>query len=126
MTSQQPAGRLKQLLEDLQLIYCSLLPDEQLIFTEDHDYWLQALSDPENLQDVPDGGRLQTFEVRIEGGSIWFEMTVTGEYPSVSLRGEDISRSDQDRWRALVAKVQASIDKENQYAQSTGMSCPLP
>ncbi|KAF9528173.1 hypothetical protein CPB83DRAFT_360193 [Crepidotus variabilis] len=116
MTSSHPNvnDRLQPLLEELQLIHCSLLPDEHLIFTEDHDFWLEALLNPERAHDFP-VRELSTFEVRIEGIAVWFEISVSEEYPLVSVKGEDISRGDQERWGVSVAKIRASTDEENQY-----------
>lgn len=116
---------IQQHLEEFQLISCSLLPNERLTFLEGSESWGDALerystepsSDFSMLDSPP------TIGIRVDGANVWFTVTfrdeeiseVRGDHPrvSVSVKGEDISRHDQERWQmAVVEKLSEIGDSE--------------
>ncbi|KIM38229.1 hypothetical protein M413DRAFT_447977 [Hebeloma cylindrosporum] len=103
----------KQQLEELHLIQCSLLPTECIVFL-DSGSWTQAITkyaeDPYSTLLLPDSPA--SFLLRVEGSKIWFEITLAPvgdnkfgiSKPSVSVKGEDITRADQERWQKIVVE----------------------
>jgi len=104
----------KQQLEELHLIQCSLLPTEHIVWLDSGDQhsWAQAI---ENYSEDPVATVLPpessaSFTLRVEGSKIWFEITLAAvddfgiSKPSVSVKGEDITRADQERWQMVVEK----------------------
>jgi len=104
---------LKQ-LEELHLIQCSLLPNEHIVFRDSGNKhsWAQAIEkyaeDPLSPSSPPESPA--SFTLRIEGSKIWFEITLAPvegfgiSKPSVSVKGEDITRADQERWQMVVVE----------------------
>lgn len=116
-----PAGPLsletlimERVFEELQLISCSLLPGEVLTFLEDCDGWTDALHSygtigyHESLEKL----RLASpsFRIGLEDFNVWFETSLsletgtwtTSQRSSVSVKGEDISRAQQETWQDTV------------------------
>ncbi|KAH9486039.1 RWD domain-containing protein 2B [Psilocybe cubensis] len=104
-------------LEELQLIKCSLLPDEELRFIDDNSGWTEALDayslDPDSTH------RLESpalFSIRLIGYKTWFEVAFSaagGRGSAVSVKGEDMSRSQQDWWNSFISnKLEEISDSE--------------
>ena len=104
----------KQQLEELHLIQCSLLPTEHIVWLDSGDElsWVQAI---ENYSEDPFATLLPpessaSFTLRVEGSKIWFEIALAAvndlgiSKPSVSVKGEDITRDDQERWQMVVVQ----------------------
>ncbi|TFK56942.1 hypothetical protein OE88DRAFT_1730373 [Heliocybe sulcata] len=102
-------------LEELNLIKCSLLPDEVFLFVLDADRWqslLDGYPDSQNLRGWPGALSPARFEVRVEDAKLWFEMDVPRAYPEgvgegknvpvVSVKCEDVGREEQERWQRVV------------------------
>jgi hypothetical protein len=104
----------KQQLEELHLIQCSLLPTEHIVFLDSGDAhsWAQAIEkyaeDPLETLLPPESAA--SFTLRVEGLKVWFEITLgpvddAGKSkPSVSVKGEGITRADQERWHMVVVE----------------------
>lgn len=100
---------LKKQLEELQLITCSLLPGESITYLQDDLAWTKLLEDltvnSEGLS-VPSGLRPAHFQTKVENAKIWFEADLsyvnTSRPPQVSIKGEDMTRFEQERWRQIV------------------------
>jgi len=104
---------LKQ-LEELHLIQCSLLPNEHIVFrdSDNEQSWAQAIEryaeDPLSPLSPPESPA--SFTLCIEGSKIWFEITLAPvegfgvSKPSVSVKGLNITRADQERWQMLVVE----------------------
>ncbi|KDR86089.1 hypothetical protein GALMADRAFT_54140 [Galerina marginata CBS 339.88] len=104
----------KSLLQELHLIQCSLLPDEHLAFLDEPQGWLDTLAtyaaDPMASSDSLNPGSEVRFSLRVDGARLWFEITLSevdhdgGRLGSlVSVKGEDISRDEQERWQSIIA-----------------------
>ncbi|PPQ93426.1 hypothetical protein CVT25_004498 [Psilocybe cyanescens] len=108
-------------LEELQLIQCSLLPDEQLRFIDSSAGWGEALETyTTDLDAIPQIDCAASFSIRLDGSKTWFEITLSdtegntvdeGMRPqaSVAVKGEDMSRSQQDKWNSLIAEKMEEI-----------------
>lgn len=104
----------KQQLEELHLIQCSLLPTEHIVFLNSGDAhsWAQAIEkyaeDP--LKNVLPTESAASFTLRVEGSKIWFEITLAPvgdsgkSKPFVSVKGEDITRVDQEKWHMVIVE----------------------
>ncbi|KAJ7045148.1 hypothetical protein C8F04DRAFT_1388713 [Mycena alexandri] len=109
-------AQLPQHLEELQLIQFTLLPGEILTFL-DHEgaVWTQL------LQDYADGVSTENsrqpmapphVQVKPQDSKIWFELQFSAsEEPtlSVSVKGENLARSEQERWQSLVLEKMDEI-----------------
>ncbi|KAH9950977.1 hypothetical protein B0H21DRAFT_818806 [Amylocystis lapponica] len=112
-------------LEELHLLKCSLLPGESLVFDphfEDGGLWGDLLEqysyDPEEcLSHAPDSFTPAQFQVRIEHAKMCLEVflppshksgvasgATTGTDPVVSVKGQDLNRSEQERWQLIVSE----------------------
>ncbi|KAL0563984.1 hypothetical protein V5O48_018075 [Marasmius crinis-equi] len=111
-------------LEELQLIFCSLLPGESFTFSEHAEGWIDALETysqtPDSVdpsQDLPPA----SFQVSLETfKSVYFEIELPREYPTngikpvvmVRLQGEDVTRAEQERWKDVVeSKLREVLDE---------------
>ncbi|KAJ6606801.1 hypothetical protein B0H10DRAFT_1819474 [Mycena sp. CBHHK59/15] len=103
-----PAARQ---LEELQLIQFSLLPDEILTFLDDEpSVWSQLLED--YIQDPSSIDSLCHWpaaparcQVKSNRYKIWLEVQFPGSensMPSVSAKGENVTRTEQEHWQSLI------------------------
>ncbi|KAJ6601115.1 hypothetical protein DFH09DRAFT_1126903 [Mycena vulgaris] len=100
-------------LEELQLIQVTLLPEEVLTFLDEglqeQPGWSQLLRDyteatsDSNSRDFPsDPPRIQ---VKPQHSKIWFEVLFPppgDSSPTVSVKSENVSRSEQERWQTII------------------------
>lgn len=108
---------IKRALEELQLIQFSLLPDEHLTFLDDTAGWKNALDryseDPS--ASYPPFHDMPSIGIRLDHANIRFELTL-GKHGSdtlTSVKGEDITRKDQERWQCLASeKISEISDSE--------------
>lgn len=97
-------------LEELQLIQFTLLPEEVLTFLDDEGpLWSQLLHDsnegaaPSNSNSWP--STPPRIQVKPQSSKIWFEVqfsTLDSPLPAVSVKGENATRSVQERWRGII------------------------
>ncbi|THV02296.1 hypothetical protein K435DRAFT_775649, partial [Dendrothele bispora CBS 962.96] len=121
-------SHLEKQLEELQLIKFSLLPGEILLFLDHCKVWDDLLetysSRNENLEEVLPQ---VTFQVSLESWNVWFEITFPKTYAgfnnlddagrgrsNVSIKGEDITRAEQEEWANLVKEKLTEIG-ETEY-----------
>ncbi|KAJ8462375.1 hypothetical protein ONZ45_g17959 [Pleurotus djamor] len=103
-------------LEELQLIQYSLLPNETITCCEDAHSWNNSSIHLEEYKHLcPFNFTLKSIK-----SNIWFEVTLPENYPEqrpeISVKGEDISRQDQERWQTLVqAKLEELVSSETEY-----------
>ncbi|OCH92978.1 hypothetical protein OBBRIDRAFT_790700 [Obba rivulosa] len=107
---------LPRQLEELHLLKCSLLPGEHLEFvppSKDAEWWEIMLEgypgNEDNLPTPPSPARL---EITIDHAPVQFQVELPSDYgggsqldgvkPLVSVKGDSISRSEQERWQKLV------------------------
>ncbi|PPQ74952.1 hypothetical protein CVT26_011664 [Gymnopilus dilepis] len=96
-----------RLLEELQLIQCSLLPDEHLSFLDEAKAWTSALDrySEDSAEEMSLPGDEACFSVQLTGGRVWFEVKLsTTKRASVSVKGENITRDEQERWQRVIAE----------------------
>jgi hypothetical protein len=111
---------LKRQLEELQLIQCSLLPTEHLTFLDDTGIWTDALRQysEDSSASLPDTESSPFVGIHVDGAKIWFEMKPNEEASKmiISVKGEGITRAEQERWRSLVVeKMEEISDSEFVY-----------
>lgn len=106
---------LLERLEEIYLIRCSLLPDEIFSFLLDEQAtreWVDILEKKEYLDldeeylSTKDLSRCQ-FEVNVISAQISFLVSFPSSYPGeslpeISVKGDYLSRSDQQRWQSLI------------------------
>lgn len=118
--------RLERQLEELNLLKCSLMQGEQITFTlseTDTETWNTLL---ESYPDLPCNTlTLQSprFRLTVEGSPIHFEVDIPSDYNGpkasqdmskdlslmVSVRGDQISRYDQERWQQIMAECASQL-----------------
>ncbi|KAI6159249.1 hypothetical protein EDD17DRAFT_907587 [Pisolithus thermaeus] len=109
-------------LQELQLIRCSLLRGEVFSFvlpSEDMITWTSLLdvldSGVDGEIELPTKGTSlcsATFSVKVAGLPVWFEVQVPEgpiERSDVLVRGENISRYQQERWQSIVSESIAEV-----------------
>lgn len=109
-------------LRELQLIRCSLLPGEVFSFvlpSEDTVVWSSLLDALDNGVDgeielpTKDGFPCSArFSVRVCGLPVWFEAQIPEgpiQCSDVLVRGENISRYQQERWQSIVSESIAEV-----------------
>ena len=112
---------ITQQLEELQLIKCSLLPNEILRFIDDDDdsIWAQLLDDyVESNEAIPHraarGIRPAEFLIKLDGlTKVWLEVRmpdVRGRDALVSVKGDRLSRAEQERWRDVIREKQREVE----------------
>ncbi|KAJ7447230.1 hypothetical protein FB451DRAFT_1290722 [Mycena latifolia] len=99
-------------LEELQLIQITLLPEEILTFLDEElqdarawsellrDYAEGALDSDSSVPPAP-----PHIQVKLKHSKIWLDVlfpTPENPAPSVSIKGENVTRGEQERWRSLV------------------------
>ncbi|EIW64483.1 uncharacterized protein TRAVEDRAFT_41894 [Trametes versicolor FP-101664 SS1] len=103
----------RDILEELHLLKCSLLPGEILSFTEASPVWETLLEtysfDPD--AELPLVDHAVQFEVKAEDSDVWFGVQLLPGYkeegvtPVVSVKGDNLGRAEQERWQAVVAEA---------------------
>lgn len=108
---------METLFEELQLINCSLLPGELFLFLDHCTGWkdaLQSYAEDGYHESVTELGLPQpVFQVGLEDFNIWFEISLpSSSWDSASsgiplhnlpaVKGENISRCQQERWQKIV------------------------
>ena len=114
---------LTQQVEELVLLQCSLLPDEMLEFilpsSDDIEAWTRIVDARSQGNPPPcPAPSPARFTVKIRGAPLWFEIGFSDESPvetgshfSVTIRGHDISRAEQQRWQILVQEKRAQLSQ---------------
>ncbi|KAF8195084.1 hypothetical protein BJ912DRAFT_164558 [Pholiota molesta] len=104
---------LKRQLEELQLIQCSLLPTEHLTFLDDTGIWTDALRQysEDSSASLPDLDNSPFIGIHVDGAKIWFEVKPNEEASKmvISVKGEGITRAEQEHWRSLVVEKMEEI-----------------
>ncbi len=104
---------VRDILEELHLLKCSLLPGELLSFTEISAAW-ETLLDSYSLDPDAELRALHhavQFEVRAEDSDVWFGIELPpgykerGTMPIVSVKGHNLGRAEQERWQTVVAEA---------------------
>lgn len=103
----------RDILEELHLLKCSLLPGEILSFTEASAVWETLLEtysfDPD--AELPLVDHAVQFEVKAEDSDVWFGVQLLPGYKEegvtsvVSVKGDNLGRAEQERWQAVVAEA---------------------
>lgn len=108
---------LMKQLDELHLIRCSLLPGELLTFLDDAQAWTDLLdarsiagtgvTSQESVPLTP-----PHLQIKLESVNTWFEVRVPHQYagdlqtrksgPTFSIKGENISRFEQERWQSII------------------------
>ena len=111
--------------EELYLLTCSLLGGESVLFTHDgyeDKEWEAVVQAFAGLNDHRE--RIQTpmhpacLQLRVEGLAVWFEVVVPMAYgsadtvhiPSVSVKCDQWTRREQERWRETVDTLLSTAD----------------
>ncbi|KAL5535893.1 hypothetical protein ACEPAF_3987 [Sanghuangporus sanghuang] len=128
---------IRKQLEEIHLLQCSLIPPElfaSVLPQEDCEQWSQLLhrytQDGQIPDDASDWQPASTcrFEVRIEDGPIWFEVELPRGYPeaeapNVFVRGKNLQRVDQERWREIVNDKLSQVREEGTDFQIQSLLC---
>ncbi len=116
-----------QQLEELQLIKCSLLPNEIMHFIDDDNdsIWAHLLDDyemsVESIETISQRAarkiRPAEFVIKLDGQTkVWLEVRmpdVPGESSPdalVSVKGDRLSRAEQERWRGVICEKQREVE----------------
>jgi hypothetical protein len=101
-------------LEELQLIQFTLLPEEILTFLDDEgSVWSHLLEiyGEDTSADFSWPTSAPHIQVKSQS-SIWFEVRfpmADNSNPSVSVKGENITRSEQERWQSIIQEKMDEI-----------------
>jgi hypothetical protein len=116
------ADTLTKQLEELHLIRCSLLPGELLTFIGgDSEAWTELLDN--HASATPTSNQFQStlspahLQLKVEAANVWLEVRMPSQYmgdlrdsrPSFSVKGENISRSEQESWGRIIAEKSSEI-----------------
>ncbi|KAF9078643.1 hypothetical protein BDP27DRAFT_1309935 [Rhodocollybia butyracea] len=108
---------METLFEELQLINCSLLPGELFILLDHCTGWkdaLQSYAEDGYHESVTKLGLPQpVFQVGLEDFNVWFEISLPSSswdsassgaslHNLIAVKGENISRYQQERWQKIV------------------------
>ncbi|KAI0694453.1 hypothetical protein BC835DRAFT_1406453 [Cytidiella melzeri] len=109
-------------VEELYLLKCSLLSGESLTFEESTDgdaaIWSKCLdSYPEQLEAEGHDYPLPAtpcFRIVLDGGRFWIDVQYpalhsTVVLPIVTVKGDDITRSEQQRWQNIIEEQMAEV-----------------
>lgn len=130
------AHSLFQQLQELHLIRSSLMPGEQFSFVlppEDANVWSSLLDNHQACNTTPSPGLdsisdseipsatqpcQARFAVKVQGSQVWFEVQVPSETAhfrctDLSVKGENISRSQQEFWQSMVREKMESDVQES-------------
>lgn len=105
----------RQWLEELQLIQFTLLPEEVLTFLdEEGPVWAQLLrnygEDPSSPSSWPSSP--PHIQLKPRDSKIWFELQFASPdnpAPPISVKGENITRSEQQRWQDVIREKMDEI-----------------
>ncbi|KAK7695149.1 hypothetical protein QCA50_002339 [Cerrena zonata] len=119
---------MERQLEELNLLKHSLLNGEKLLFTDNADTWNSLLESHSDLSfsgnspsqaSKTDDLSPAKFRITAQGSPIQFEVTIPCEYNGselsvdlsqcVSVRGDQISRTAQERWQNIVVECAAEL-----------------
>ncbi|KAF9055644.1 hypothetical protein BJ165DRAFT_433755 [Panaeolus papilionaceus] len=111
-------------VEELQLIQCSLLPGESFTFMDDSEAWDRVLEDLTTSgsyadKDIPSAP--PHFQVRVDDGGVWFDVTMLVSAAvslegGVLVKGDNLSRDEQVQWQGIVReRVEEVVDSGAQY-----------
>ncbi|KAL5533843.1 hypothetical protein ACEPAG_303 [Sanghuangporus baumii] len=126
---------IRKQLEEIHLLQCSLILPELFAFVlpqEDCEQWTQLLHCYTQDGQFPDDDWQPVstcrFEVRIEDGPIWFEVELPRGYPeseapNVFVRGKNLQRVDQERWREIVNDELSQVSEEGTDFQIQSLLC---
>ncbi|KAL5494851.1 hypothetical protein ACEPAI_313 [Sanghuangporus weigelae] len=126
---------IRKQLEEIHLLQCSLIPPELFDFVlpqDDCEQWSQLLHRYTQDGQIPDDdwqpASTCRFEVRIEDGPIWFEVELPRGYPeaeapNVFVRGKNLQRVDQERWREIVNDKLSQVREEGTDFQVQSLLC---
>jgi hypothetical protein len=100
-------------LDELDMIRCSLLPGEVLTFLDDSEAWADILDAHATGADLNASLSILApphLQIKLESVTTWFEVQIPPQYsgdlktcrPAFSVKGENISRHEQERWRSIV------------------------
>lgn len=121
------SGLLSHQLEEIQLIQCSLLPNElfTLVLSEnDKEEWLTLLqgvsfgpSDTDTRSEsIIHPSSPCRFKLEVLGVPLHFEIEIPKDYPLtlplVYVRGDSIERLLQEKWQAIVSEKLKEVQKE--------------
>ncbi|KAI0829024.1 hypothetical protein BC628DRAFT_1315909 [Trametes gibbosa] len=106
---------IRDVLEQIHLLKCSLLPGELLTFTEDAVIWDALLDsysgDPDTELPAVHLRHAAHFAVKTDDGDIWFEVEMPlmdndeRSTPRVAVKGDSLGRAEQERWQVIVAEA---------------------
>lgn len=102
-------------LEEIQLLDCSLLPGELLLFLEDTHAWATLLAAYPDIDEVPSRSTVSEpcFQIKLEEAPLWFEVKLPHDYPTarpaILVRG-GIAKTDQSRWQDVVKEKLEDLD----------------
>ncbi|KAH7911617.1 hypothetical protein BJ138DRAFT_1006189 [Hygrophoropsis aurantiaca] len=118
-------------LQELQLIQCSLLSDEHFVLnlTPDETAVWTSLLDAYAAGDLTDAGDISlpssqiSFQIKLDDARVWFEFNLPHGYPedmdhkpTISVKGENITREEQERWQFIVQTKLADFNSsETQF-----------
>ena len=116
-------SKVTKQLAELQLIKCSLLPNEIMQFIDDYEsLWSRLLDEYETtmtLSELPalKGAQIPALKFRVKADSlvkVWFEveMPLHGNDDStavVYVKGDYLSRAEQDRWENVIHEKQREV-----------------
>ncbi|PSR72035.1 hypothetical protein PHLCEN_2v12101 [Hermanssonia centrifuga] len=115
---------LHRQLEELNLLKCSLLPGEELIFN-DPAVWESLLDTyPDSpTTDFTLPASPACFQVKTNDSPIHFEVELPREYgeslgqslPRISVKGDEITRVEQERWQLLVKEQVSELQGNSEY-----------
>ena len=110
---------IERQLEEIHIIFCSLLPGESLSFSlaaDDARAWQTSLERCPDYTDLLLPTTAAQFEVKVSGSSRWFEFILAEDYGlagqfhfDVSVRGENVTRKEQAHWENLIVQRRAEL-----------------
>ena len=114
---------IQRQLSELQLIQCSLLPDEHLALLDSSPFWQKALESYAEYNflesidlDAAAVASPVSFELKVDGANTWFQVTLPSigasesEITAISVKGENITRAEQENWQSMIAEKRKEID----------------
>ncbi|KAI0081110.1 hypothetical protein K474DRAFT_1614167 [Panus rudis PR-1116 ss-1] len=121
------SSAVSQQLEEINLLKCSLMQGEQLVFdlsSEDAVRWESLLTSyPEHTPVDDEHLPCARFQVRVEGSRVWFDVEIPKDYPEkscamsamISVRGDTITRQEQEHWRNVIAECATELTDSERY-----------
>lgn len=117
---------IRQVLEEVHLLKCSLLPGELLVFLDDRTGWndlLESYTLDQDCELTDHSSTAAHFQVKLESSSaVWFDVELPQDYgagghmASVAVKGDHLGRAEQERWQGIVSNAQRDVqDSEYVY-----------